>query len=200
MIDLTGDSGGRAARPRRPFRRTVRTALIVIAVGLVAVAGRIGWQMVSEKDAVLSTPATIGPLRLDLSDDGRSKAAGLREELSAAIGLDTTVGAVYLDGTGNNVRFVGGTRLMWAPGSVLDSVFEAVADNEGALLGRLHSVNAGPLGGTLRCGGMTMIRDQVTVCGWADHGSLALAMFTGRDEPESARLLRQIRGASQTRP
>jgi hypothetical protein len=174
-------------------------ALIAIAVGVVAVIGWIGWQMESEKDALLSTPTTIGSLRLDLSDDGKSKATQLRGELSAVIDLDATVGAVYLDGTGKNVHFLGGTRPLWAPESVLDSVFGAVVDNEGSVLTDLHSVNAGSLGGTMKCGTTKTSHGDVTLCGWADHGSLALAMFTGRGEPESAKLLRQIRAASQTR-
>jgi len=37
------------------------------------------------------------------------------------------------------------------------------------------------------------------VCGWADHGSLALAMFPGRSVDDSARLFVDIRSAAQTR-
>lgn len=198
-IDLDGESGGEPARPRRRFRRAVLTALLAIAVGVVAGIGWIGWQMVSEKDALLSTPSTIGSLRLDLSDDGKAKAEQLRGELSAAIDLDATVGAVYLDGTSKNVLFFGGTRPLWAPGSVLDSAFGVVADNEGSEPADLRSVNAGSFGGTMKCGSTKTSHGDVTVCGWADHGSLALAMFTGRGEPESAELLRQIRSASQSR-
>jgi hypothetical protein len=39
----------------------------------------------------------------------------------------------------------------------------------------------------------------MTVCGWADHGSLAVAMFPGRGIDESAGLLRKMRDAMQRR-
>jgi len=198
-IELDDESSEELARPRRKFRRMIRTILMTIAAVIVAVSGWIGWQIVSEKDAQLSTPSTIGSLRLDLSDDGKSKADQLRAELSTTIDLRTTVGAVYLDGTGKSVSFLGGTKPLWAPGSVLDSTFGAVADKEGAELTDLHSVNAGPLGGTVKCGKTTTSHGSLTVCGWADHGSLALAMFTDRGEAESAQLLRQIRSATLTR-
>ena len=42
-------------------------------------------------------------------------------------------------------------------------------------------------------------RRQPAVCGWADHGSLALAMFPGRSEGDAATLLSQIRDATQKR-
>jgi hypothetical protein len=63
----------------------------------------------------------------------------------------------------------------------------------------LHEVDAGELGGTMKCGSTTADGSDMTVCGWADHGSLALAMFPNRPEADSAALLREIRAAAQTR-
>jgi len=37
------------------------------------------------------------------------------------------------------------------------------------------------------------------VCGWADHGSLAIVLFPRRAVDESADLLLQMRGAMQHR-
>jgi hypothetical protein len=194
-----GESRGEPVRPRGRLRRNILTALTAIVVGAVAVLGWVGWQMVSEKDAVLTTPDAIGALRLDRSDDGNARTAQLREELAAAVDLDTAVAAVYLDGTGRNVLFLAGTRSFWAPESVLNSVLDAITDTDGTLLEHRYSVNAGPLGGTMKCAKAKTIRGDATVCGWADHGSLAVATFADRDEPESANLLRQIRSATQTR-
>ncbi|GIM89787.1 hypothetical protein Ato02nite_015800 [Paractinoplanes toevensis] len=144
------------------------TTLLAVAVGLVAVVGWFGWQVASQKDARLSTPGTVGSLRLDGSDDGRSKAARLGAELSSIVDLDATVGAVYLDGTGKDVLFLGGTRTLWAPGSVLDSVLATLADHDGSAPMNLHSVNAGSLGGVMKCGSLS--RDDVTICGWPIMG------------------------------
>ena len=58
---------------------------------------------------------------------------------------------------------------------------------------------AGKLGGTMKCGTTVTDDGNMSVCGWADHGSLALAMFPNRSQDESAKLLVQIRDASQKR-
>lgn len=175
------------------------TGLLAAMSVVVALLGWVGWQVASQKDALLSTPGTIGSLRLDSSDDGRAKAAQLRGDLSAVIELNATVGAVYLDGTGRIVFFFGGTKSFWAPGSVLESVLAGFADNAGAVLTEVHSVGTGTSDGVMRCGRTRIARNDLTVCGWADHGSVAMAMFTDRDEPESAQLLRQMKSASLTR-
>jgi hypothetical protein len=197
-IELGGEPPEEQPAPRSPIRRILLTALLAVAIAGVAVFGWVGWQIVSEKDATLSTPSQIGPLRLDLSDDGKQTADYLQTALSAEVDLDKAVGAVYLDGTGKDVLFFGGTTLFWTPENDLDVAFGLVSDNEGSVTG-LHAVDAGALGGTMKCGSTKTDDGPLTVCGWADHGSLALAMFTNRSEPESATLLRQIRSATQKR-
>lgn len=197
-IDLSAEPPADGPRPRQPIRRILVTALLVIAVAGGAALAWVGWQITSQKDARLATPETIGSLRLDLSEDGKATADYLQTALSAEIDLDKAVGAVYLDGTGKNVLFLGGTSLIWTPENDLDAAFGLVADNEGAVTG-LHAVSAGPLGGTMKCGTTKSDDGDLAVCGWADHGSLALAMFTNRSEPDSAALLREIRQATQSR-
>ena len=56
-------------------------------------------------------------------------------------------------------------------------------------------MDAGELGGVMKCGTSVSQDGDITVCGWADHGSVALAMFPGRTVDESAGLFRQIRGS-----
>lgn len=197
-VDLVGEPPEEPQKSPSPIRRVLLSALLVVAIAGVAVFGWVGWQIVSEKDATLSTPATIGPLQLDGSEDGKATADYLQTALSAEVDFDKAVGAVYLDGTGKNVLFFGGTTTFWTPENDLDAAFGLVTDNQGAVTG-LHSVDAGQLGGTMKCGKTKTDDGDLTVCGWADHGSLALAMFTNRAEPESAALLRQIRAAAQTR-
>jgi hypothetical protein len=51
----------------------------------------------------------------------------------------------------------------------------------------------------MRCGSTKSDDGDLTVCGWADHGSLALALFPNRPLDDSAALLREIRSATQTR-
>jgi hypothetical protein len=185
-------------RPRRNVRRIVLIALL--AVGLAGAGALIaaGWQIRSQKDATLTAPAQIGTLRLDSSEDGKSTADYLQTALAAEIDLDKAVGAVYTDAGNHNVLFLGGTGLIWSPDSDLDTAFGLISDNQGAVTG-LHDVDAGKLGGTMKCGTTKSDDGDLPVCGWADHGSVALAMFPDRSESDSAALLLQIRDAAQTR-
>lgn len=51
----------------------------------------------------------------------------------------------------------------------------------------------------MKCGTSSSPEGDLAVCGWADHGSVAMAMFPGRTADDSAALLRDIRGTVQTR-
>jgi hypothetical protein len=199
-FDLTGDEPRDAEEPprRSPVRRIVLLGLLVVALAGVGTLGYTGWQMNSQKDATLRTPDTIGNLSLDKSDDGQQTGDYLQTALSAEINLDQAVGAVYKDTSGHSVLFFGGTATIWSPESQLNNAFGLISDKQGAVTG-LHNVDAGKLGGTMKCGTTKSDDGNLSVCGWADHGSLALAMFPNQPESAAAPLLREIRDATQTR-
>ena len=186
-----------------PTSRTkviVLSALLAAGLAGAAVIGNTAWRISSQKDASLVAPAEVATLRVDDSDSGRETAEYLTTALAAEVDLDQTVGAVYTDSGSSDrgVLFFGGTALIWTPESDLDTAFELISDDQGAVTG-LHDVEAGALGGTMKCGTTKSEDDAITVCGWADHGSLALAMFPNRPEADSARLLLDLRSAAQTR-
>jgi hypothetical protein len=187
--------------PRVPPSRA-RTIVLsaLLAVGLVggAVLAWAGWQISSQKDATVTIPAAVAGLRLDNSQSGRDTADYLQSALVAEVDLDKSIGAVYTDGAGRNVLFFGGTALMWSPADDLESAFGLISDDQGAVTG-VHDVTAGKYGGTMRCGTTKTADSAMSVCGWADHGSLAVAMFPDRSESESAKLLLQIRDSAQKR-
>jgi hypothetical protein len=188
-----------APQPSRSrLRVMVLTPLLVVAMTGVAALGWATWQVLAQKDATLATPARIGPLTLDDTEDGRSTADYLMTALAAEVDLDQSVGAVYRDGQGKNVLFLGGTTLFWTPESDLEAAFDLIADNSGAVTG-LHEVAAGDLGGTMKCGTTSSEDGELPVCGWADHGSLALVMFPSRTAAEAPALTREIRDAIQSR-
>jgi hypothetical protein len=199
---LTG-SDGEAETPGAARSRT-RTILLsaLLAVGLAgaSVIGYTVWRILSQKDARLTAPPQVAGLRVDESEDGRRTAEYLATALSVDVDFDHAVGAVYTDprAAERGVLFFGGTTLLWTPGSDLDTAFELVSDSQGAVTG-LRDVDPGALGGTMRCGSTTSDDGEIAVCGWADHGSLALALFPDRPVDESADLLRDIRSAAQTR-
>ena len=189
--------------PRTPRSRTktiLLSVLLVAGLAGAAVLGTTVWRISSQKDATLAAPPEVGTLRIDESAGGRETAEYLTTALAAEVDLDRTVGAVYTDGGSSDrgVLFFGGTTLIWTPESDLDTAFDLMSDDQGAVTG-LHEVEAGPLGGTMKCGVTRSQDGDLTVCGWADHGSLALAMFPNRPEPESAKLMLDIRSATQTR-
>lgn len=197
--DSTGPAGSAGSKPSRSRLRLLVMAPL-LAVALVG-GGALAWaafQVISEKDAKLATPPQIGGLRLDETEYGKSTADYLRTALAAEVDLDETVGAVYRDDQGKNVLVFGGTTLFWTPEDDLDTAFNLIADNAGAVTG-LHDVPAGDLGGTMKCGTTKSDDGELAVCGWADHGSLALAMFPSRTVAEAPALMRQIRNAAESR-
>ena len=205
LTDSDDDPDGSAAHDRsgRPSRTKVIALSALLAAGLVgaAIIGTTVWRVASQKDAALVAPPQVATLRVDDSESGVQTADYLTTALAAEVDLDQTVGAVYTDAGGGNqgVLFFGGTTLIWTPESDLDTAFDLIADDQGAVTG-LHDVDAGPLGGTMKCGTTSSDDGDIAVCGWADHGSLALAMFPNRSPADSAKLLLEIRSAAQTRP
>ncbi|MFI5895581.1 hypothetical protein ACIA5D_36345 [Actinoplanes sp. NPDC051513] len=205
-IELTRDQPAeeREKQPEGGRRSRVRllllTALLVVALAGAGVLAYTGWQIVTQKDATLTAPTQVGTLTLDTSEEARSTADYLQTAVAAEIDLDKTIGAVYKDspGTGKDVLLFGGTTLFWTPENDLDTAFTLISDNEGDVT-NLHDVDPGALGGTMKCGTTKSDAGDLTVCGWSDHGSLALAMFNNRPETEAAPLLRQIREATESR-
>jgi hypothetical protein len=184
--------------PRSPVRRVLLIALLVIAVAGAAVLGYSAWQIFSQKDATLTAPPQLNGLHMDTTQDGKDTADYLQTALAAEIDLDKPVGAVYTDGSDRDVLFFGGTGLIWSPGKDLASAFAMISDDQGAVTNR-HDVPAGKLGGTMQCGTTKTDAGSIPVCGWADHGALAVAMFPNRTEQDAAKLILQLRDATQTR-
>jgi hypothetical protein len=198
---MTGDDQESVDQRKPPsrIRRIVLGTLLVVTLAGLGTLGYAMWQMRAQKDAAISTPPQIGNLRLDQSDDGQQTADYLQTALSAEIRLNHAVGAVYTDGTANrDILFFGGTATIWSPDSDLKSAFGLISDKQGDVTG-LHKVDAGTLGGTMKCGSTKSDSTTLAVCGWADHGSVAVAMFPNRSVDESATLLREIRTATQKR-
>jgi hypothetical protein len=188
-----------AGRPQRAGRGRLVALGSLLALGLVgaAVVGTAGYRIASQKDATLSTPDQIGVLRRDDSQQALGTAEYLRTALSAEVNLDDAIGAVYTD-SGKPILLFGGTTLVWTPEKDLDTAFELMSDDAGTVTD-LHDVPAGDLGGSMKCGTSTSPDGNIAVCGWADHGSLALAMFPNRAADEAGTLLVTIRNAVQSR-
>jgi hypothetical protein len=199
-FDITppGPDSSSASTPPSRTRKILLGSLLAVAAAGIVVVGVAAWQIGTQKDATLVAPPEVAGLRLDQSDNGTSTADYLQNALSAGVELDQAVAGVYTGTNGQDVLFFGGTTLIWTPEHDLNAAFALIDDNQGAVTG-LHDVPAGHFGGTMKCGTTKTDDGEMPVCGWADHGSLALAMFPKRTEAESATLLREIRDSAQSR-
>lgn len=206
LIELTpsaaeaDDRGSEPTERRSVRRRAVLGTLLALAVIGAGLAGPTAWRVMQQKDATLTTPDQVAGLTRDDRAGAVETAEYLRSALDADIDLAESVGAVYADRVDSrrSVLIFGGTALLWKPEQDLDRAFEVLSDDDGTVAG-LRNFPPGALGGLLRCGSSAAADGDIAVCGWADHGSLALALFPGRSVDESAALLREIRQGMQRR-
>ncbi|MFV2021631.1 hypothetical protein [Micromonospora sp. LOL_023] len=190
------DQPGRSTRSRRIVIGSVLAAGL-LGVGLL---GSTGLRMLQQKDASLTTPDEAAGLVRDDSERARDTAQYLRNAFAAGIDLDRSAAAVYRDteAPDRSVLVFGGTTMLWSPERDLDTLLELVGDEQGAVAG-LRTVPAGSLGGVMKCGSAPTDGQDMTACGWADHGSIAVALFPGRSIDESAELLVELRAELQQR-
>ncbi|WP_091090063.1 hypothetical protein [Micromonospora nigra] len=188
----------RAGGSRR--RRAILAALAALGLLGAGALGSAGWRIAQQKDADIATPDRVAGLVRDDSERARNTADYLRSGFAADIELDRSFGTVYRDPADErrSVLIFGGTTLLWQPERDLDSLFGLMTETPGEVTG-LREVPAGRLGGFVKCGTTSGEGGDFAVCGWADHGSVVMAMFPGRSVDDSARLLREIRETVQTR-
>lgn len=191
-----------ADRPRPLGRR--RNLVLMAAAGsalvlVLTLAGVAGYRFLAphlsgEHPASLSTPDQVAGLRLSTDPVLQDAAVQMSAALTDQAGLTGVVAAFYHDPAAQErlVLLVGGTRLLRDPAGELDRALRR-ADETGLPLADLVTVDAGPLGGTARCATASVEGLPVSVCGWADHGSLLLTVAFHRDVAEAADLLRRIR-------
>jgi hypothetical protein len=193
------DTASRGAGRRRLVLITSAVLIVVLAVAAV-LYGPTLWGVSQQRDASIDTPDEAGGLRRDSSDGALATAEYARSAFATSIELDRSVGAIYSDGssTTRSVIFAGGTALLWSPAEALDSAFALVADDTGGVQS-IRDVPGGELGGLVRCGRTATPEGDLTVCGWADHGSIAVALFPGYGIDEAAPLLVSMRSTMQRR-
>lgn len=211
-LDLLGDEYApdeefaQAAAPpeQRVTRRRIGiyalAGLGVVAIAAGAVFGPPFYGVLAQRHTTINTPDSVAGLTLDTSPDAQQTADYLRTAVAAGVTLNTSVAAIY-DDPGDKQRtvvFFGGTGSVFYPGRQLRSAFNLLDDRDDGMKG-LRSVPTGHYGGEMQCGTSTGDGGDMTACGWADHGSLAVALFPGRTVDQAAPLMRQMRDAMQHR-
>ncbi|SCG38520.1 hypothetical protein GA0070609_0592 [Micromonospora echinaurantiaca] len=187
-------------RPRSRRRQVLLAALLVAGLAGAGALSTAGWRVAQQKDTDLATPERVAGLTRDDSERARSTADYLRSGFAADIDLDRSFGTVYRDPADErkSVLIFGGTTLLWQPERDLDTLFRLMSDETGKVTG-LREVPAGRFGGVMKCGSTSGEGGDFAICGWADHGSVVMAMFPGRPVDQSGELLRNIRDEVQTR-
>lgn len=197
-----GGQPGPFPPPPPPKKRSVGRILAIVggslAVVLLLCCGGAyffgGRDIINESNASLSTPETVAGLRKSTNSELAPVADSMKADMEKDTGLSDSIAAFYEDPKARTkiVMLVGGTKLLLRPGSELDEAFKGFA-SEGGRITNVADVDPGNLGGVARCGNVTIEGTRLSLCGWADHGSLVLAGFFNRPVAESAALLRQIR-------
>ncbi len=185
-------------------RRRRRWPWVLLVLGVLTAACCCGVPALIAKPFFDEYPATValpaqaaGLVRVD-DQDSRRVTANLKRRVQVEYLItDDVFAAVYTqpETSGNNVTLLGAARFIFDPGKDLSSALGKLSKLS---VTDVRSADAGPLGGELSCG----VGDGGTataVCGWADHGSIGVAIFPGRSTEESARLLRGLRAAVITR-
>ena len=108
--------------------------------------------------------------------------------------LDEARFTVVYAGPGNRQRRVtvfGTTRVITDPKKDLDAAMGKLSGD--LQLADVREVDAGPLGGEQRCGTGKLDGKAVSMCAWADHGSMGVALFASRTVEASGPILQNIR-------
>ncbi|MFY1687321.1 hypothetical protein [Plantactinospora sp. WMMB782] len=191
-----GPGGGRPSRRRK----IVLGSVLAVSLAGAAVFGTAGWRIMQQKDATLATPVEVAGLTRDESESAQATIEYLRTAVNAEVDFTESFGAAYTDPASpdRSVLLFGGTALVWQPERDLDLIFDLAAEEDTPVAG-IRKVDAGPLGGTMKCGTAPIQDGELVFCGWADHGSITMGMFAGRSVDESAALLRDIRDTVQSR-
>jgi hypothetical protein len=197
---LTGEAGDPDRDRRRSRRALWLSAGAVVVLGAVAVPVALHF---AQNDApALRTPSKVAGLTLDTSGNAKTTADYMRSAVSAGMDLDATVAAVYTDGSANadahSVIFVGGTG-KGSDSSLVTKIMGLMDDSTDGITG-VTTEDAGTLGGVMKCGQTTDTSTAdagtdtaMSVCAFADSGTVGIALFPNRTVPASATLMRQMR-------
>lgn len=213
--------------PAPPPRRTpvwawllIAAAVVVVGLGVVGFVAR-GGDSASPKDAAgtggrtLRAPARVGDYTTVTSVDREQLADQFRGQLGP-IGWSDAVNHAEIGLYGRSevpkILFIGfeladvpDLRNQVADEGVRASVeqfSEGISGGAGRVGGSVssavHSVDPGPLGGFMRCGGVLASGQEVGVCAWGDRSAMAMTIVLNPgSDAETARLTVALRAAAE---
>ncbi|WP_305788842.1 hypothetical protein [Symbioplanes lichenis] len=182
-------------KPRRKRRwgRRLLAFTLLSALCCCGVPAYFAWPAAQQYPVTAALPQTIADLDLRDTDTTRKALDRLTGQLSgtALVGGSDPFAGVYADGNGKRVTVFGSTGFRLTPESDVEDQLAKLSDEFS--LSEIASYDLGVTGAHERCGVGRSGDSGVVVCAWADHGSLAAAIFTRRAEDESADLTAVLR-------
>jgi hypothetical protein len=213
MVDPDAESAGlfrtdidpdedEPAEPRSglPIKRIAIVSAAVAAAAFLLSAAFYGptvARVVQQSDTTINPQDKVGTLTADTSDGAKSAAEYIRDAIATEVNLDKSVGIIYKD-QAKSIILVAGTGTIWKPDQSLKAAFAAVSDDNGGVT-NLHDVPSGDMGGLMRCGITPTPDGDLPVCGWADNGSVGVALFPGRSPEDAAKAMLDLRTAVEHR-
>jgi hypothetical protein len=131
-----------------------------------------------------------------VADAGSTKTAEQLQTSLTSDHLDESGFTVaYQDTTDGRAKILvfGATRFITDPSRDLDASLAKLATK--IPVQNVRDVEPGVLGGEQRCGASRLDGRAATVCGWADHGVIAIAIFAGKSVDEASASMQSIRAA-----
>ncbi len=190
---------------RRHGRRALWLSIGLLVV-LIAVAALVIAHIAKPKPGTVAAPTHVAGLTLDRQSNASDTAEYLRSAIAAGMNLDSSVGAVYTDGSGDShsVIFVGGTTTAGSSSARLKSLLGLLDDGTDGVANVTHE-QAGKLGGLVDCAttteanvGDASASEAMAACGWADGNTVGLALFPNRSISDAVALFGQMRSALET--
>jgi hypothetical protein len=105
----------------------------------------------------------------------------------------------YQDATDGRARILvfGATRFVTHPARDLDASLRKLGGQ--IPVQNVREVEPGVLGGEQRCAASRLDGRAATLCGWSDHGVIAIAVFAGKSLDAASTTMQNIRASIVTR-
>jgi hypothetical protein len=181
-------------RPRRALWIALPLVAVLLAAG-TAVFLKFVLPVIEEGDATITTPDTVAGLARTTRPTLQSTADQLNGQLRASMDDVTSSVAAFYDDPADPSKIVllyGVTGPVTSPERSLNATLDQLTGGGGIYV-QMHPVDPGPLGGVAKCGAGDSSGGPLSVCGWSDHGSIAVVIFYNRDVESSTALFGRIR-------
>jgi hypothetical protein len=188
--------------PPKRSRRGLKITLAVI--GSVIVLCGVGTcvaaiPVLKEYGSSVTAPDELpGGLTKSADAGMKSTVDDLQKELNSDLGTSNAVAGYYGSSeAGHTVLFAGAATIVLFPGTQIDDAFKSL--NNSLPVTDVHGYPAGKFGGTVKCGASTSSGIKLTLCVWADYGSVGIGALFARSPAQAAPLFLQIREATESR-